>query len=562
MQDFSPVNDMNQSKNKKSPMSPPASILVLAARSDRWFSSPEAYAELLYLEGINDVETAYLEVLTPDLLDGRSLVLLGAADPCPDAVQLLIDFVYNGGGLICCTPGEALAKTLGLRPLNQGTMEGRLPVALPGYPEVGLPIKGWIQHYSAAENQDHTDTMALHDLDGHTTGHPAMIELAEGDGVILIMAYDPVQCVYLLRQGNPLLGGCRSSGFARMRPSDLFEGWQDRQTADWPTADLHCHFLRTLVQRAWPEDTVLPWLWYFPNRADTMLVFTSDDDWSTRTHFEQLIEACETYDARLTFYLVQKDSIMDRGWLESLGRRGFDFSVHPDLPPPSLPLWDQTLRDHVQQFQDTYGRPPSPSVRNHCITWSGYIEGARIEHRHGFTFDTNYFSLLPQGRCFMNGAGLPIRFADLSGDVLPVYQLPTQFSDETTLGGQGFEWSLNLSPDEGVALITGLMERNAGQTASMMCANAHPVSFATYSAPLWTPVFQFAQAHRIPVWDVERFSQFWQARRAIRLRPVPKHTSPDFSEWNLADQGLSVMLPTARPDKNTRMVCGRPYVMV
>ena len=90
---------MNQSENRKSP---PASILVLSANTDRWFSSPEAYAELLYLEGINDVETAYLDALTPAMLEGRSLVLLGAADPEPEAVQWLIDFAYHGGGLICC----------------------------------------------------------------------------------------------------------------------------------------------------------------------------------------------------------------------------------------------------------------------------------------------------------------------------------------------------------------------------------------------------------------------------------------------------------------------------
>ena len=117
------------------------------------------------LEGINDVETAYLDALTPAMLEGRSLVLLGAADPEPEAVQWLIDFAYHGGGLICCAPGEALAAALGLAPLNQGVMHGRLPVALAGFPEAGLPLKGWIQHYSGAENEDHTDTIPLHDFD-------------------------------------------------------------------------------------------------------------------------------------------------------------------------------------------------------------------------------------------------------------------------------------------------------------------------------------------------------------------------------------------------------------
>lgn len=541
---------------------PPPSILVLADRSDRWFSSPAAYAELLYLEGINDVETAFLDALTPTLLDGRSLILLGACDPTPEAVQILIEFAYNGGALICCSPGEAMARRLGLNPLNEGAMHGRLPLAVEGYPEAGLPIKGWIQHYSAAENPDHTDTIGLLDNEGNRTGHPALMELAEGDGVILVLAYDPAQCVYLQRQGNPMLGGVRSSGFDRMRQSDLHEGWQDEKTSEWPVADLHCHFLRSLIHRIWPQDTVLPWLWYFPQRANTMMIFTSDDDWSTHDHFEQLIGACETYEAGLTFYLVQKDSIMDRAWLEELSQRGFDFSVHPDLPPPSLPKWDRILTDHIRQFEDTYGRRPSPSVRNHCITWAGYIEGARIEARHGFTFDTNCFSLLPQGRCYMNGAGMPMPFAEPTGEILPIYQLPTQFSDETTLGGQGFPWSLNLTPDEGFNLITGMMRRNAGQTAGMMCVNAHPVSFATYSAPLWTTVLQYAQEEGIPIWDVDRFSRFWHARRSVRLTPVPKGTTPNYNHLNLKENGLSVMLPAVGQDSDVRMVCGHPFKML
>ncbi|SVD10111.1 uncharacterized protein METZ01_LOCUS362965, partial [marine metagenome] len=55
--------------------SPPASILVLSERLDRWFSSPEALAELLHFEGINDVNTARLDDLAAQTLTGRSLIL-------------------------------------------------------------------------------------------------------------------------------------------------------------------------------------------------------------------------------------------------------------------------------------------------------------------------------------------------------------------------------------------------------------------------------------------------------------------------------------------------------
>lgn len=541
----------------------PASILILVERSDRWFSTPEAYAELMRVEGINDVEGAYFDDVTPDLLAGRAVTLVGPGDPSPEMVKSLIAFAYNGGGLICCSPGEAFAAALGLDPLLRGLSNCRIEIGQDGYPDTGLPIKGWSSFYTLKPEANCTNVLPLKEACGAATGFPALIELSEGDGVIVVLSYDPAMAVYLLRQGNPMLAGCRSSGFSRMRPSDLFDRWQDPLDAEWPVADLHCHFLRETVQRVWPGDTVLPWLWYFPDGADTLLTFTSDDDWSTKEHFERLLASCESHRAGLTLYLVQKGSVMDRAWLEALIASGFDFSIHPDLPPPTLPLWENRLADHVRQFQDTYGRPPSGSVRNHCITWSGYLDGARIEARQGFSFDTNYFSLLPQGKYFMNGAGLPMRFVDTTGDTLGVFQLPTQFSDETTLVGPGFPFSLNLTADQGIDLITGLINRCAGPTASMMCVNAHPVSFATYSAPLWEPVLQFARDNGIPVWDVERFNKFWQNRRSIRLRPIKKGSLPDFSEWTSALSGMAVMLPeTPTGEGSVKQVGGKTYRMI
>ncbi len=536
---------------------PPASILVVSERLDRWFSSPEALAELLRFEGINDVETAWLDDVAAQTLTGRSLVLLGPSEPAPDTGALLLDFVRNGGGLICCAPGEAFAEAMGLKPRRQGVLNARMNVPLEGFPDTGLPIKGWSQRYGVGTTEP-VHTVPLLDSENAAVGDGAVYHLTYGAGHLIVLAYDAAACVYLLRQGNPMLAGCRSSGFDRMRPSDLFEGWQEVRDAAWPVADLHCHFLRELVHRAWPRDTVLPWLWYFPGMADTVLTFTSDDDWSTRDQFERLISACETHDAGLTFYLVQERSVMDRPWLEDLAARGFDFSIHPDLPPPTQPLWEGRLASHVRQFRDTYGRPPSASVRNHCITWSGYLEGVRIQARHGFTFDTNYFSLLPQGRYYMTGSGLPMRFSDLNGDLLPMFQLPTQFSDETTLGGQGFEWSLDFTPEQGVACVTGLMKQNAAGTYSMMCVNAHPVSFATYSDVLWEPVLAYAAASGTPVWDVDRFSRFWQARRSIRLRPVPRGDTPDVSDRESDQGGFSVMVPD-REAAGGRVVCGRKF---
>ena len=542
---------------------PPASILVLSETADRPFNSSHALAELLRLEGINDLETAPLEALSSELLDGRSLVVLGPADPAVKAVDILLAHVESGGGLICLSPGEALAGRLGLAPPFTGRMHPRIRVPFDEFPNAGLPVRGWAHHYRPGASIDAEEIASLLSPEGTPTNTPAIFQFPRGKGKIIVLAYDIAACVYLLRQGNPLLAGCRSLGFSRMRPADLFQDWQDAQTAEHPVADLHTHLFRELIHRAWPDGAVLPWLWYFPGDADTLLVLTSDDDWSTREQFETLIDACERHDARLTFYLIQGKSVMDRPWLASLLDRGFDFSIHPNLPVPSLPDWDTRLTDHVRQFRETYARPPGSSVRNHAVVWAGYLEGARIQARHGFAFDTNYFSILPHGRSYMAGAGLPARFVDLTGEVLPIFQLPSQYSDETTLGGQGFEWSLDLTPDQGIDLITGVIQKNAATQHSMLCVNAHPVSFATYSSPMWVPVLQFARDHHIPVWNADRFARFWQTRRQTRLRPIPTgQRLPAISPPETP--GLSAMSPVSHPTPSakTRTLCGRAYASI
>jgi hypothetical protein len=272
------------------------------------------------------------------------------------------------------------------------------------------------------------------------------------------------------------------------------------------------------------------------------------------------VDACVAEEARLTFYLVEQSAV-DRSRFDELDRMGFDLSIHPDLPPPTWAAWDARLRAHVQGFTERYGRPPAASVRNHAITWWGYVCGVDLEARHGFRFDTNYVSLIPQARYYMCGGGLPMLLAEPSGRLLPVFQVPTQFSDETTLIGPGYGFSLGLTPDEGIALVDRLVRASATGQHSLLCVNAHPVSFATYSAPLWQPVMRQARQQGVPVWSPDRFGRFWEARRQVRMRPVPRTEA--LSARLPQAQGMSAMVPVDRPVAGapTRSVGGRSFAV-
>jgi hypothetical protein len=542
---------------------PRASILVIADSADRLFVSPESIAELLHLEGINDIDTARLDALDDALLPGRSLIVLGPADPAPHIAQKILAFVHAGGGLVVMAPGEALAPQLGLEQKLSGIRNAGW--SLPGFGNKPIVVRGWTQFYSIKQGTqgetfgDLGEVVADNfSISNASAGHAPLLQTRHGKGTIVTLAADLVTAVCLARQGDPLLAGVRSTGYARMRPADLFAGFDSFDT-EQPSADLLCHLLRDSVHRAWPADSVLPWLWYFPDNHDTLMTLTSDDDWGKREYFEKLIACCDQYDARLTFYLTNP-TVVDKKWFDELSARGYDFSLHPDLPPPTGETWKAILTKHVEYFRSLYGCTPATSIRNHCIAWSGYLHGTMIQHAQGFTWDSNYFTVPPISNSYMSRAGLPMRLINPAGDVLPVYQLPNLFSDETVLVS-GMKFSLNLAPSDAVALVTRIIRENAEKNHSMITVNSHPISFATYSQPLWEPVLKFAKEQGVPVISVGALSKFWEARKTVRLRPIPRGKT-FASPRSAAGQTAMIPLTPGETAAKTRTVSGRRFALV
>ena len=73
--------------------------------------------------------------------------------------------------------------------------------------------------------------------------------------------------------------------------------------------------------------------------------------------------------------------------------------------------------------------------RTHCIAWSDWATQPKVELAHGIRLDTNYYYWPPEldpGRPGMfTGSGMPMRFADLDGTMIDVYQATTQMTDES-----------------------------------------------------------------------------------------------------------------------------------
>jgi hypothetical protein len=206
-----------------------------------------------------------------------------------------------------------------------------------------------------------------------------------------------------------------------LRPSELFVHQLEPLRSKVPFADLMtAHFALLL------EDLVpMPRVWYYPSAVHTsVLIMTSDDDWSSPADFRVMIDALDLFDAHCTFFLVPQSHITP-GALPAWQETGHSFSLHPahsrdadtglltDLPATD---YAAMLGGAFERHNRVYGSP-ARTVRNHAVRWLGYVDAARLLASHGVQMDFNYLPVAPYFWSLC-GSGRPMRFVDADGVVL------------------------------------------------------------------------------------------------------------------------------------------------
>jgi hypothetical protein len=590
-------------------------VLLLASDERRWLNAGRYTEELLLLEGVNSLRVVEpARVSDEDLADQARVVV--AAEPLrPETARRLLEFVEAGGHLTAFLPDPEFAALFGFTVTFRSLLGGTLHLRRPGFTDEPLQYHGPLRLLTPPSDAEVIGSAfgaalgsrlsalgptpggapdvpppgvgTLDEAGGPaTTGpstesrepragaqrpFPAIVRVTRGAGSATFFLYDLPLSVLLTRQGDPMRAHLHAAGvWHGHRAADLFVGHLDRSRAHLPQADLQCHLLRELLAEP-PTAPPLPFLWYFPGLAPTVCLLTSDDDWSTREQFEALRVAAREHGAGITFYLVPgppdgpAETTVTPEYRAALEAEGHTASLHPVHRPPYDLTWRETVARQAEWFRARFGTAPGPSVRNHCVTWSGYVRGARWLREAGFRYDSNAFSVPPAGEQYQAGAGLPARYTDLDGEVLDIYQVPAQFSDETTLGAGGFPFSLDLSEEEAVHLITARLRENVAGHHSMLGFNAHPVSFATYSGPMWRQVFTEANRLGVPILSLDAFMAFWEARAAVTLSAA--EPCPGGWRWLLSTpatlNGLTLLVPvlTEPPDGGPRVharVDGQP----
>ena len=264
--------------------------------------------------------------------------------------------------------------------------------------------------------------------------------------------FDLARSVVYTRQGNPAWAGQERDGIPAIRPNDLFfSDYVNLDKVAIPQADEQQRLFANLIIRMNVDTRPIPRFWYLPNGIKAAIVHALDDHRTavgTKETFDKLAAAspngCVPEDwtcLRGTAWVYTGIPMTDT---EAAGyvSQGFELGVHAQngctVNFTSFANLDAAYKGDLQQFRLAYpSLPPQATSRFHCIVWSDWATQAKVQLANGIRFNLDYYywpGSWIQGRAgLFTGSGLPMRFADIDGTTIDVYQGVTQLVNENEL---------------------------------------------------------------------------------------------------------------------------------
>ncbi|HEY8460114.1 MAG TPA: hypothetical protein VIM99_07015, partial [Blastocatellia bacterium] len=233
-----------------------------------------------------------------------------------------------------------------------------------------------------------------------------------------------------------------------IRSSDLFfPDYVNLDKVAIPQADELQRLLANMILYMNADRRPLPRFWYLPDMKKAVLLMTGDDHGTpdgTQTFFNALLAqspaGCSVGDwecYRATSW-IYASSVITNSQAQSYHNQGFEIGAHVNTgcanwTPDKLPnFFSLDLAAFAAKYT---GLPAQKTNRTHCITWSDWATHPKVELSYGIRLDENYYYWPPewvQNRPgFMTGSGFPMRFADLDGSIIDVYQAATHLVNET-----------------------------------------------------------------------------------------------------------------------------------
>ena len=444
---------------------PGGPILVVTAPSATY---GKYYAEILRTEGFNAFTVADISTVSAATLNAYDVVILAPIPLSSTQVTLFANWVDAGGNLIAMKPDKQLAGLLGLIDAGATLSEGYLLVDTSKAPGNGI-VAQTIQFHGTADRYTLNGASSLATLYADATTATAdsaltLRDVGANGGQAAAFTYDLATSIVYTRQGNPAWAADERDGFPPIRSNDKFYGaktidpqpdWVDLNKVAIPQADEQQRLLANLILEMNRNKKPLPRFWYFPRGKKAVVVMTGDDHANNGTvgRFDQFLAAspagCSVVDwecVRGTSYIFP-NFLLTNTQAAAYEAQGFEVGLHintscGDFTPTQLAT---TYSQQIATFTNLYPSVPAPiTQRHHCIVWSDWVTGAKVQWANGIRLDTSYYYWPPQWvqnrPGFFNGSAMPMRFADLDGAMVDVYNAQTQMTDES---GQQYPYTID-----------------------------------------------------------------------------------------------------------------------
>lgn len=449
-------------------LGPGGPILVVTSTCPTCGTFNKYYAEILRAEGFNEFTVADVGSVTANILSGYDVVILAQIPLSAAQVTLFTDWVNAGGNLIAMRPNSQLAGLIGITAAGSTLSNGYLLVDTSRAPGNGI-VNQTIQFHGIADRYTLNGASSLASLytNANTaTTNPALTlkNVGTNGGQAAAFTYDLATSIVYTRQGNPAWATQERDGFTPIRSDDKFFGnassdpqpdWVDLNKIAIPQADEQQRLLANLIIEMNRDRKPLPRFWYFPRGKKAVVIMTGDDHGNNGTagRFDQFIASSPTGCSVANWECVRGTSYiypntpLTNTQAAAYQNAGFEVGLHvntncADFTPASLETF---YTQQISAWTTKYSSIPAPiTQRHHCIAWSDWVTGAKVQLNHGIRLDTSYYFWPPSWVLnrpgFFSGSGMPMRFSDLDGTLIDVYHAASQMTDES---GQQYPFTID-----------------------------------------------------------------------------------------------------------------------